>query len=326
MPTSATKQIVSLTQVHQLTCECLHQPAAAIQELSGGYFNTAFAVTLEDGQKLVLKVAPDPHASVLRQEHDLMSVELQAMKLAAARTSLPVPRIIAEYPGGSIVNSPCFFMEFIEGTSLDELRKTCDAGALNSIYVELGVMIRELHQVTGPYFGFAYAPKPSWSEAFIDIIHNLALDAKDVHANLAISEDEIESLVISFSKELDEVKTPIFLHKDLWFANVFIDPKTNHIVGLTDWERSLFGDPLLELVFGYIESVTAIDIREPFYRSYANGRNLSPHELIRIDLYDLYFMMLLIVEAYFRNYRNEQNEQHLNAHLLAIVNRLKTLH
>ena len=326
MPASATKQIVSQTQVRQLTEECFNQSAAAIQELSGGYFNTAFLVTLDDGQKLVLKVAPSPQATVLRQEHDMMNIELQAMKLAAARTSLPVPHIVAEYFGGSIVDSPCFFMAFIEGASLDELRKSCDADTLNAIYVELGTMIRELHQVTGVYFGFPYAPKSSWSAAFIEIIHNLALDAKDVRANLVISEDKIEDLVRSFSEVLDEVTTPIFLHKDLWFANVFIEPQTNHIVGLTDWERSLFGDPLMELVFGYIEGVTAIDVQESFYRGYANGRRLSPHELIRIDLYDAYFMMLLIVEAYFRDYRTEKYEQQLNAHLLAIVNRLQAAH
>ena len=49
---------------------------------------------------------------------------------------------------------------------------------------------------------------------------------------------------------LDEVQSPRLVHWDLWDGNVFVDPATAQITGISDFERSLWGDPLMEVNFG----------------------------------------------------------------------------
>ena len=65
-----------------------------LTESTEGWFNAVYAMTLSDGRRCVLKVAPPPEVAVLRYEHDIMATEIAGLELVGARTSMPVPRVL----------------------------------------------------------------------------------------------------------------------------------------------------------------------------------------------------------------------------------------
>ncbi|MFX0061739.1 MAG: hypothetical protein ACFFC7_06090 [Candidatus Hermodarchaeota archaeon] len=55
-----------------------------IEELTDGWFNTAYSIELLDrGQEVVLKVSPPPEIRILTYEKEIMQTEVQVCKLWA---------------------------------------------------------------------------------------------------------------------------------------------------------------------------------------------------------------------------------------------------
>ena len=55
----------------------------SVAEMTDGWFNTAYHITLEDKTQTVLKVGPPADAEILTYEKDLLRAEVETMKLVA---------------------------------------------------------------------------------------------------------------------------------------------------------------------------------------------------------------------------------------------------
>ena len=87
MPVSMTKNQKSRVQLeHMMQQACPNSPDKILNELTEGYFNAAYEVTLQNGKQVILKIAPPPDVSVMRYEKDLMAAEGGAMRLVAEQT------------------------------------------------------------------------------------------------------------------------------------------------------------------------------------------------------------------------------------------------
>ncbi|MBS4201878.1 phosphotransferase [Bacillus sp. FJAT-49732] len=117
---------------------------------------------------------------------------------------------------------------------------------------------------------------------------------------------------------LDTVKTPRFVHRDLWWGNIFVDPNTLQITGITDYERALYGDPLLDFVFGFAEE------NEGFKNGYGRDSSFSNSEKCLLNVYQIYNLLLIIIEAHYRKYPdNEENEQKARIVLMEEIEKAK---
>jgi aminoglycoside phosphotransferase (APT) family kinase protein len=293
--------------VRKIACQYTDKTLAIIEELKDGYFNTAFALTFGDGEKVVLKIAPPKDAVLLRQEKDIMFVETETMLLAAARTSMPIPRILYRSSGDRVLDTGYFIMEYIGGSPLEKQMQSLPGEKIGEIYFTLGKYAKELHQITGPKFGNIYGSNQydTWTQAFCGMIDDVLADAADIGAALPMPADEIRTLVRSHADALDEVKVPVLLHRDLWMGNIFYDAEAGRITGIIDWERSVYGDILFEFVCGFMDGIMELPMRPAFYAGYAKNPDLSDHEKIRVYLYTLYLFLLLIIEPHFRKYEDE---------------------
>ena len=59
------------------------------QELTEGYYNVAYALTLSDGREVILKVAPRPDVRIMSYERNIMRSEVDAMLLQTA-SGMPI--------------------------------------------------------------------------------------------------------------------------------------------------------------------------------------------------------------------------------------------
>jgi aminoglycoside phosphotransferase (APT) family kinase protein len=115
---------------------------------------------------------------------------------------------------------------------------------------------------------------------------------------------------------LDEVDTPRLVHWDLWDGNVFVDPATGQVSGLIDFERALWGDPLMEANFVFWQSSAA------FLEGYGTPMLDTPAKQTRRLLYNLYLWLIMVIECYYREYENDNQEKWARGQLERDLERL----
>ncbi|TDF96278.1 phosphotransferase family protein [Paenibacillus piri] len=323
---SVTKTIVAEAVIEQMVKDAFGHDAEidSIEELTGGFFNTAYAIALRDRFKTVLKVAPSPNVRVLRCEKNIMGSEIESLKLIARSTTVPVPQVYVYSTKRNIIRSDYFFMEYMPGMPLDQLQSKLTAEQFHEVNRQIGAYAKQIHNITGQTFGAALSGSQrfaSWSEAFIGCIDDLIQDGKEAAVELPIGWDELRSLFSAKRDMLDTVKTPRLVHRDLWWGNIFVDADTLEVTGITDCERSLFGDPLLDFVFGFVEQ------NEGFNRGYGRTQQApSWSERCLLNLYGIYSILLIIMESRYRMLQgNEQDEDRARNELLEEIRKAKSL-
>ncbi|MEK4236685.1 phosphotransferase family protein [Paenibacillus sp. FSL H7-0714] len=280
-------------------------------ELTGGYFNAAYDLLLSDGRDMILKIAPSPEADTLSYEHDIMSVEVAAMRLMKSKGTVPVPEVYAYDNSKEMISSEFFFMEKIVGQPYNEIKEALSSQQRISIEEELGRYSRLINEIPGERFGLFSASTPvkgtSWRETFKHLIMNLLEDARRLKVEMPIPLETVEAEIKSHLHVMDAVVEPRLIHWDLWDGNVFV--REGRIVALIDWERALWGDPLMEYYFRYIEN------SEHFCRGYGNSFD-SPNEHARKKLYDLYIDLIYFIECYSRKYDSQGHLEWAHDNLL----------
>jgi aminoglycoside phosphotransferase (APT) family kinase protein len=279
---------------------------ADCRKLGGGTFSDVFGVRTADGAGLVVKLAPAPDTPVLRYERGILGTEAWYLRTARERTTVPVATVLAVSAreegglGDHLVTSEC------PGTPWEELRgEADDADARAGFREELGGHVARLHGIAGTEgFGCPALPfgplRPSWREAFLEMVDAVLDDAGRFGVTLPRPAGEVREVIAAQSAVLDEVTTPRLVHWDLWDGNILAErrPDGPRITALIDAERAFWGDPVAEFVsLGLFHDITR---DEPFLHGYraaggtvvfdASARN-------RLALYRAYLYLIMWVEA-----------------------------
>lgn len=320
---SISKTPVSLDAARRIAADAFDgAELSACEELTDGWFNAAYALTLADGRRAVLKVAPLPHVEVLTYEHDILRAEVEALRLVRAHTDAPVPEVLWFDDSGTHVPSPLFVMTFIPGVSLDKLRDTLDATSQAAVDRELGRHLRAINAIRGESFGLL-SPSASrhatWREAFTTMWTALLDDGRRKHVDLPISYDELHSAFVRAEPACDEIVEPRFVCWDLWDGNVLVDPESGELQGVFDLERALWGDPLMETQLAPSER------RDAFMATYQPAELDTPGGKLRRAAYDLYLHLVMSIEGAYRRYPDDWIGDYARGQLAADVERLLAL-
>lgn len=297
MPVSITKAAVSEDTVNRMTQKALGEDALEIRELKEGYFNIAYQVRLSD-RDVVLKIAPSPETEVMTFEKNIMFSEVDSMKMVAQRTEVPVPEVLFYDSSRDVADREYFFMEMLEGKSLSSISDVLPEEQKQRIYYDMGRYTAMLNGITGERFGYYGQPDrqgEDWYEVFRDILRDPFADAERKGIAMPVKEDETLELLERDRALFGAVKTPRFVHWDIWAGNVFI--ADGQIRGIIDFERCLWGDPLLEVGFRCYEQNSA------FFGGYGI-KGLSREEKRRARWYDVYLALLWCLETDYRGYDN----------------------
>jgi aminoglycoside phosphotransferase (APT) family kinase protein len=281
-----------------------------------GWFNAVHLLELDDGTDCVLKVAPPPDVRVQRYEHDLITTEVETLHLLSDRTDLPVPAVLAWDDSCTLLPSPWFLMERCPGVLLSRLRPTLDTDQQQDIDAQLARHLATMNAIVAPAFG---RPDPtathdrSWGAAFARLVDDLLADAADAAVDLPLPPAGFADIVAEHQPHLERVTSPRYVHWDLFDPNVFVDPDNHQVVGLIDFERVLWADPLIE---GQFLGKRAND---PIVEAYGVPLFDRPGALERRRLYDLYLYLVMTIECAYRNYPSDDIEQFARPMLDATV-------
>ncbi len=297
MPVSITKAAVSEDTVKRMAQKAFGEDALEIQELKEGYFNIAYRVRLKD-RSTVLKIAPSPETEVMTFEKNIMFSEVDSMRMVARRTEVPVPEVLFYDNSRSVADREYFFMEMLEGQSLSSISDTLSQEQKQKIYYDIGRYTAVLNRITGAGFGYYGQPDrqgEDWYEVFRDMLRDPFADAGRKGIAMPVKERDTLELLERDRALFEAVETPRFVHWDIWAGNVFM--ADGRIQGFIDFERCLWGDPLMEVGFrGYERNGAFLD-------GYGL-RKLSREEDRRARWYDVYLALLWCLETDYRGYDN----------------------
>lgn len=268
----------------------------SLMELTEGYFNIAYEVSFQDGTKSILKIAPHPKVTVMTYERNIMEAEVRSMQLLAQKTKVPLPEVEFYDPSCTLCSGPYFFMKKIKGKSLSSQKSLLTSGQISHINFLAGSLNKEINQVTNDTFGYPAQREfqgENWFDVFSTMVKAVILDADQEKIDLRILSGELLELLDKDRRIFQSVVTPHFVHWDIWDGNIFIED--GNITGLIDWERCLWGDPLMEVGFrSYAQSTD-------FLSGYGIGQ-FTEEEKRRILWYDVYLLMIVAQEPVYRNY------------------------
>lgn len=305
---SVTKTVLSQDVVDRIVAETWGGRVRAItaKPLDGGFFNASLRLDLSDGDSCVLRVAPPPDVTVLRYERDLLFAETEALQLVSARTMLPVARVIRLDASCRFVPSPYLIVSLLPGSDLSKVRDAMPAPLVDTARHQIGGALTQLHEIVGPAFGYLTPGSvryTRWAEAFGAMIGGVLDDGEAADVPLPLPYSRIRELLRLTEAALAAVTVPRFVHWDLWDGNVFVDPATGIVTGFIDFERSLWGDPLMEYQFrGHTRNT---DGPPP---GYGGPVDTSPAAAVRCLLYDSYLYSIMVIECTYRRFPTD--DQH----------------
>ena len=293
-----------------------HAVCTGIEELTEGYFNVAYKISLEHAPSCILKIAPPEDALVMSYEKNIMMSEVLAMRIVKEQSDVPVAKVLFYDDSLNLIHAPYFFMEILEGNSFHSILSSLSPDVQSAIRTEAGCLNRKINSIQGNKFGYLGQPdlqENDWYHVFSTMTELAFSDAERLSIDLKISKKQLFKDIEASRELFDEVKTPVLVHWDLWDGNIFV--KDNHITGLIDWERSLWADPLMEVGFRTYHS------DRDFYKGYGIER-LSEKEYLRSLWYDVYTMLLVSQECDYRHYDTREMYDWATGHL---VDKLKEL-
>lgn len=297
---SGTKLKLDVEELKVLVREAFGTEPEETEELPDGWANTAYRIRLPEGKRVVLKLAPLPEVKLMRYEVSLMRTEVEMLK--RLEDVLPVPRVFVYDDSRRLVLSEYFFMEYLEGDPYNKVKKSLNPEEREAVELQLGRYNRLLNEVRGERFGPYWTPAPAgtgWYEVFQGMMRDVLEDGREMAVELPVDGQEIMGLVKSCRKALEEVAEPRLVHWDLWDGNVFV--QNGRITGLIDFERALWGDPLLE---AYFRNRT---LTEAFRKGYGLEAFTAAQETRRM-LYDLYLDLIMHIERLFRQFASPDHE------------------
>jgi aminoglycoside phosphotransferase (APT) family kinase protein len=325
-PANSFQKPVSAGKLREL-CQATFGPQTnviSICELKSGLFNNTYVVRLQHHPIYILRLSPDENAGAFSHEALLLRREFSIQPFFSEIAPL-IPEIVAADFSHRHIARDYVFQTFMAGELWDEVKDTLTPEESDSLWRQLGGIARRIHAITARRFGFPHPMPPfeHWSDTVSDIAQRMRSDMIRLELDLGDIDTYLD-LICSGRHLLDEITQARLLHGDLWPKNVLIERReaVPRIVGLLDSERAIWGDPMAEWIYYYL------DVPAAFWSGY--GERLADNgSRFRANAYLGLYSIQLFLEAWRFDYddgfaRKRLAEAIVNMDTILIDNPLST--
>lgn len=226
------------------------QGCYSIERIAGGQSNPTYFVTLGPW-RMVLRKKPTgevlPSAHAVDREHRVLS--------ALSETGVPVPKTILYCDDLSIVGTPFYLMERLEGRVFhDASLPGIIPEDRRAMVFEMAETLARLHDVDPVFVGLGDFGRPlgyfqrqirRWTQQY-ELARWRVLP-------------DVETLIEWLPKHLPPDDAARICHGDFRIGNLIFHPTEPRVVGVLDWELSTLGDPLADLAFSTLPWITNPD-------------------------------------------------------------------
>jgi aminoglycoside phosphotransferase (APT) family kinase protein len=211
-----------------------------ISTLSGGQSNPTYRLDTGD-HKYVLRKKP---AGQLIASAHAIDREYRVMK-ALHGSDVPVPRMFVYCEDESILGTPFYVMEYLDGRVIvDQSLPGMPPAARGAIYSEMNRVIAALHSVDYAAAGLASFGKPGNYLA-----RQIALWSRQCRQSTLPVNDAMERLMEWLPEHIPAGDETALVHGDYRLDNLVFHPTEHRVIGVLDWELSTLGHPLADFAY-----------------------------------------------------------------------------
>ena len=211
-----------------------------LSQLTGGQSNPTYKIS--DGKvDYVLRKKP---SGVLLPSAHAVDREYRVMK-ALASTDVPVPQMLAYCEDESIIGTPFFIMEYLDGrVFVDQSLPGLMPSERQQIYEQMNRTISAIHRLDYVSLGLETFGKPG--NYFARQITRWSRQVRE--ANIAIP-DSLNKLMDWLPEHIPSEDETSLIHGDFRMDNLIFHKTDMRIIGVLDWELSTLGNPLADFAY-----------------------------------------------------------------------------
>lgn len=206
---------------------------AEVKTLVGGCINTTLALTMKDGGRAVLKIAPHRVSRELaREAHQLEVLRNQG---------LPVPQVYNWHMGNLECPHSYVLMEFMEGMDLIHARQQAGPQGMDQIQNHLAEIMIAIHSRTADAYCRELPGEvqrfANWPEFYRHVYDPIWRDVAESGELPPKLRKQIARIHEKLDKVLMHDDKPRLVHWDVWATNVLAAPDSSgnwRVTGLLD--------------------------------------------------------------------------------------------
>lgn len=222
-----------------------------LEPISGGQSNPTWFVNWNSKQFVLRK---KPAGPILPGAH-AVEREFRVMQ-SLASTDVPVPEVLWLEEDTSILGTPFYLMERVEGRVFSDCSlPDCSPSERREIYLEMARTLAKLHRVRPDKIGLSDYGRPSGY-----FKRQIARWSKQYMASSCARISALDKLVEWLPTHLPKDDGAVSIaHGDFRLGNLMFHPTLPKVVSVLDWELSTLGHPLADLGFSVMPWLTAPD-------------------------------------------------------------------
>ncbi len=214
--------------------------ALSVRRLSGGQSNPTYEVQAGDARFVLRK---QPPGKLLPSAH-AVDREYRVMKALRAQ-GVPVPEMKAYCEDRSVIGTPFYVMEFMDGRIfLDPALPGLEPAVRRRIYDEMNRTIATLHGVDVVAAGLSDYGKPG--NYFERQIGRWSRQYRESATGTIEAMDALMDWLPAHIPPGDET---CIVHGDYRIDNLVFDRDSEKVIGVLDWELSTLGHPIADFSY-----------------------------------------------------------------------------
>jgi aminoglycoside phosphotransferase (APT) family kinase protein len=211
-----------------------------IEQFAGGQSNPTFLLTI-GGERFVMRKKPP---GVLLQSAHQVEREYRIIS-ALAGTDVPVPRTRLLCEESSVIGTPFFIMDYVEGRIFtDPTLPESNREERAAIFDSMNDTLARLHKVDFNAVGLGDYGRP---QAYI--ARQVARWTRQYEASVINPIPEMDRLIEWMPPHIPAKDETTIAHGDFRMGNLIVHPTEPRIVAVLDWELSTLGHPLADLAW-----------------------------------------------------------------------------
>ena len=241
-----------------------------IEQFKGGQSNPTYKILTNNNAYVLRRKPPGkllPKAHAVDREYKVIT--------ALYETDVPVPKTYGLCEDDSVVGTPFFLMEYVDGTVYwDHMLPKCSPEERLQVYKNKNKVIASLHSVDYKKVGLEDYGKSgnyvarqvnTWTRQY------LASETENI--------DEMNKLIEWLPKNIPEDDETSIVHGDFRLDNMIYS--NFDVVGVLDWELSTLGHPIADFCYHCLTWRTL-----PNFHDHAKLKDLGiPNEMQYRDMY-----------------------------------------
>ena len=260
---------------------------ASTEVLSGGLINTNIKIEFSSHQPpVVLRIYRADAATCLKEVAVLQLIRL----------TVPVPAVIHADPNGIDGSGPFSILEFVNGLTFQQLKRTKDLEAIQQAAASIGETLARIGKFQFPKpgrlemdrdlsVGARYKEGPDEIPQLVDSF----LESRRLQQRIDVSlQQQLHNFIWSWADRLQAFDNDSHLvHCDFGNRNILVDRVEGcwQVTAVLDWEFALSGSPLIDVGHFLRYETEDMPLREPYFsRAFVESGGFLPDDWRRISL------------------------------------------